>query len=118
MLVKKNAYDYGGDTFREWWKRDVDAMIAKDYNHPSVVMYSVGNEISELGTAEGQELCRKLADEVRRQDGTRAVTCGINLMLASMAAKARESTGRIRKERRTRTVPPLWIPCPPVPCSM
>ena len=88
-LVKKNAYDYGGDTFREWWKRDVDAMIAKDYNHPSVVMYSVGNEISELGTAEGQELCRKLADEVRRQDGTRAVTCGINLMLASMAAKGK-----------------------------
>ena len=67
----------------------MDAMIAKDYNHPSVVMYSVGNEISELGTAEGQELCRKLADEVRRQDGTRAVTCGINLMLASMAAKGK-----------------------------
>lgn len=70
-LVKKNACDYGGDTFREWWKRDVDAMISKDYNHPSVVMYSVGNEISEQGTAEGRNSAVSLP---RRFAGR--MTCG------------------------------------------
>lgn len=86
-LIHKNPYDHAGDTFLQWWKKDVDAMIGKDYNHPSVIMYSIGNEISELGTLEGQKLCKEISDYVRRADETRTVTCGINLMLASMAAK-------------------------------
>ncbi len=86
-LVHKNQYDHAKDTFQKWWKKDTDSMIGKDYNHPSVVMYSIGNEVSELGTTEGQALCREIADYVRQADQTRGVTCGINLMLASMAAK-------------------------------
>ena len=35
--------------FAEWWERDVEAMVAKDYNHPSVILYSIGNEIPETG---------------------------------------------------------------------
>ena len=88
-LIKKNSGDYGGDTFREWWQRDLDAMVRKDWSHPSVVMYSIGNEISDLGAAEGQEYCRKQAEFVKKTDPARAVTLGINLMLASMVAKGK-----------------------------
>lgn len=86
-LVHKNAHDHARETFLEWWKKDVDSIVGRDYNHPSVVMYSIGNEISELGTQEGQKLCQEIAEYVKSKDSSRAVTCGINLMLASMAAK-------------------------------
>lgn len=86
-LIHKNSYDYAKETFHEWWRKDTEAMVRKDYNHPSVIMYSIGNEISELGTMEGQELCKEIGDCVKKMDATRPVTCGINLMLASMASK-------------------------------
>lgn len=88
-LIHKNPYDQAKDHFKDWWQKDVDAMIGIDYNHPSVVMYSIGNEISELGTPEGQALCKEIARYVKEKDSARAVTCGINLMLASMAAKGK-----------------------------
>lgn len=86
-LIHKNPYDYADQAFRSWWKRDTASMIIKDFNHPSVVMYSIGNEISELGVPEGQALCKEIAEFVRENDSARVVTCGMNLMLASMAAK-------------------------------
>ncbi len=88
-LVHKNPYDYGNEQFRQWWKKDTEAMVIKDYNHPCVIMYSIGNEISELGTKEGQKLCGEMADYVRSMDGSRPVTAGINIMLAMMAAKGK-----------------------------
>ena len=44
----KSNYDYGL-YFQEWWEKDVTAMVRKDYNHPAVILYSVGNEIPEIG---------------------------------------------------------------------
>lgn len=88
-LIHKNPYDQANESFKSWWKRDVDSMIGIDFNHPSVIMYSIGNEISELGTQEGQALCAEIAGYVKEKDATRAVTCGINLMLAGMTAKGK-----------------------------
>ena len=51
----KIAFDYSL-AFPEWWERDVEAMVAKDFNHPSVIMYSIGNEILETGTPIGSDL--------------------------------------------------------------
>ena len=62
-------------------------MVIKNYNHPSVVMNSIGNEISELAMPEGQEYCKKLAVLARKLDPDKAVTMGVNLMLCSMSAK-------------------------------
>ncbi|MBR0450727.1 MAG: DUF4982 domain-containing protein [Oscillospiraceae bacterium] len=92
-IIHKNPGDYGGDTFREWWQLDTEAMIRKDWSHPSVVMYSIGNEISDLGAKEGQEYCKLQADFVRATDPSRAITLGINLMLASMVAKGKGMYG-------------------------
>ena len=95
-LIQKNPHDYGNKTFKQWWKNDVAAMISKDYNHPSVIMYSIGNEISELGLPEGQAMCREMTEYVRGLDNGRAVTLGINLMLATMAGKGKGLYGKDR----------------------
>ncbi|MBP6681940.1 MAG: DUF4982 domain-containing protein, partial [Halioglobus sp.] len=73
----KSAFDYSL-SFPEWWERDVEAFIAKNFNHPSVIFYSIGNEIPETGTPLGSEWGRKLAEKVRALDNTRFVTNGIN----------------------------------------
>lgn len=86
-LVHKNPYDYADQDFRAWWQQDLTAMVIKNYNHPSVVMNSIGNEISELAIPEGQEYCKKLAVLARKLDPDKAVTMGVNLMLCSMSAK-------------------------------
>ncbi len=69
----KNSEDYNLN-FNEWWKKDLDAMLLRDRNHPSIIMWSIGNEIYEAPDLLGQELAKKLADEVRKLDPTRPVT--------------------------------------------
>jgi beta-galactosidase len=73
----KTRYDYSF-YFQDWWERDLQAMVDKDYNHPCVIMYSIGNEITETATLEGVEYSRKLADKVRALDPTRYVINNIN----------------------------------------
>jgi beta-galactosidase len=77
----KTNYDYAAE-FPQWWAADLDSMVAKDFNHPSVIMYSIGNEIIEVGTPHGAAWARDLAEHVRRQDPTRLVTNGVNAFLA------------------------------------
>lgn len=77
----KTPYDYALD-FPQWWAADLTAMVEKDYNHPSVIMYSIGNEIVEVGTPHGAALARELAEHVRGLDPTRPVTNGVNAALA------------------------------------
>lgn len=79
----KTPYDYAAE-FPQWWQADLESMVAKDRNHPSVIMYSIGNEIAEVGTPHGARWARRLADHVRSLDPTRPVTNGVNAMLAIM----------------------------------
>ena len=60
-------------------------MVERDYNHPSVIIYSIGNEVSEVGTEEGIKLASEMTEFVRKLDGSRPVTCGINIMLTVWA---------------------------------
>lgn len=86
-LIHKNPHDYADADFKANWKRDLEAMIRKDYSHPSVIMYSIGNEISELGLKAGADMAKEMTRYVKGIDSTRPVTAGTNLMLAAMAAK-------------------------------
>lgn len=52
--IHKTKYDYAGQ-LADWWKQDLKDMVDKDYNHPSVIMYSTGNEVAE--TAQKKENC-------------------------------------------------------------
>ncbi|MEH7494758.1 glycoside hydrolase family 2 TIM barrel-domain containing protein [Neobacillus niacini] len=75
---KKNPYDYHL-YFEDWWKRDVVATIFRDRNHPSVIMWSIGNEIGERdGNSNGVQISEELCDFVKQLDPTRAVTNGVN----------------------------------------
>jgi len=60
--------------FNQWGQKDLEAMILRDRNHPSIIMWSIGNEIYEAPELLGQEIGQKLADEVRKLDPTRPVT--------------------------------------------
>lgn len=79
----KTPYDYAAE-FPQWWAEDLRAMVAKDRNHPSVIMYSIGNEIAETGTPHGARWARRLAEEVRALDSSRLVTNGVNAVLAAL----------------------------------
>ena len=73
----KNPYDYA-DIFAEEAEQWIAHMVAKDYNHPSVVMYSVGNEIQEAGTKQGSWINRSLCNKVHELDSTRYTTNALN----------------------------------------
>lgn len=68
--------------FDEWYEKDLTDFIHRDRNHPSVVMWSAGNEISEQYTEGGDKVLEKLVDIFHREDPTRPVTAGCDHMAA------------------------------------
>jgi beta-galactosidase len=72
----KNKYDYS-IWFDQWWKRDLDAMVLRDRNHPSVFMWSIGNEIVERAEPGAVETAIMLANAVKKTDPTRPITSAI-----------------------------------------
>jgi beta-galactosidase len=69
----KNPQDYHL-YFDASWKKDIDAMVFRDRNHPSIIFWSIGNEINERADAPGLALTKELIAEVKRLDSTRPVT--------------------------------------------
>ena len=76
--IHKTKYDYT-DYFDAWWQRDLADMVDKDYNHPSVILYSIGNEVAETSQRRGIELVARMRAHLNGLDDTRKVTCGINI---------------------------------------
>lgn len=82
--IRKNAYDYAVDFERDW-KKDVRCMVERDFNHPSVIMYSIGNELSEPAKKKGQEVAAEMRDFIRDIDSSRPVTAGMNVDILAFA---------------------------------
>lgn len=74
---QKNPDDYHL-YFNEWWQKDINSMVLRDRNHPSVIFWSIGNEVPERGNAEGAVLARTIANYLRSLDPTRPVTAAVN----------------------------------------
>lgn len=70
---RKTDYDYAM-YFDTWWQRDVEAMVQRDRNHSSIIMWSIGNEVIERKKPEAVEIAKMLADCVHKNDPTRPVT--------------------------------------------
>ena len=73
---KKNKYDYSKD-FAKWHQQDLEAMIVRDRNHPSVFMWSIGNEIREQFDSSGIALTKEMVAIIKALDTTRPVTSAL-----------------------------------------
>lgn len=76
--IHKTEHDYV-DYFNDWWHQDLIDMVEKDYNHPCVVLYSTGNEVSETAQKRGIALTKEMTDFLHELDDSRPVTCGVNI---------------------------------------
>lgn len=76
--IHKTEHDYV-DYFDDWWHQDLTDMVEKDYNHPCVVLYSTGNEVSETAQKRGIALTKEMTDFLHGLDDSRPVTCGVNI---------------------------------------
>jgi beta-galactosidase len=73
----KNPSDYQL-YFNDWWQRDIESMVFRDRNHPSIIMWSTGNEIPDRAKPEGIATSQMLTDYIHKLDSTRPVTNGVN----------------------------------------
>ena len=76
--IHKTEHDYV-DYFSDWWHQDLTDMVEKDYNHPCVVLYSTGNEVSETAQKRGIALTKEMTNFLHGLDDSRPVTCGVNI---------------------------------------
>jgi beta-galactosidase len=72
----KTPFDYSV-YFNDWWQRDIEAMVLRDRNHPSIIIWSIGNEIIERKKPEAVETAKMLANCIRKNDPTRPITSGM-----------------------------------------
>ena len=71
----KNGYSR---FYKNWWGRDLQNLVMANRLHPSIVMWSIGNEISEQGAKEGNRMAREMQNFVHFLDPTRPVTSGMD----------------------------------------
>lgn len=74
---KKNKFDYYKE-FPQWHRKDLEHMVLRDRNHPSIIMWSIGNEIREQFDSSGLTLTKELVQIVKNLDTTRPVTCALS----------------------------------------
>ena len=86
---KKSVADYGGKLWRQFHEDDLRNMVDRDFNHPSVILYSIGNEVSEPSRPEGVEATKEMISLLHTLDRNRLVTAGFNLMIIYNASKGK-----------------------------
>ena len=76
-VIPKLQHDYSFD-FLNHYKSDIECIVNRDYNQPSVIMYSIGNEVTDPTKDEGIKVEKNLIDCFYKCDPTRPTTIGYN----------------------------------------
>jgi len=75
--IGNNPHDYHL-YFDQWWQGDIESMVMRDRNHPSVIIWSIGNEIRDMENPKVIEVAKMLGDHIRRLEPTRPVAAAVN----------------------------------------
>lgn len=105
--IHKTKHDYASYMEKNW-RTDLADMVDKDFSHPSVIMYSTGNEVAETGQKKGIHLTKEMTEYLHRIDGTRSVTCGVNIffnLLYAMGFGVYSDEKSAREEKRAGKAP-------------
>jgi beta-galactosidase len=82
--IGKDAAPFGFQNyFKDWHEREITDMVLRDRNHPSIIFWSIGNEIKEQwfpGSTNGGEIARELVSTIKRYDATRFTTSAFNFV--------------------------------------
>ena len=101
MLVINEAFDMWNtpktpddyaNYFKDWWQIDLTTVIQRDFNHPSVIMWSIGNEITEIIDSLGYEYSQKLTDFAKSLDTSRPITGAMPFHIPLMRGKKWDTT--------------------------
>ncbi|MGF7030964.1 beta-galactosidase [Paenibacillus mucilaginosus] len=105
FLVVDEAFDkwkslYYAELFDEWWQADLEAMLLRDRNHPSIFLWSVGNEVEQQGQDSMLEMLDLLVKHCHTVDPTRPVTCALephNWPMSLRSGTVEEKVAHTRK---------------------
>lgn len=103
----KNKYDYQIE-FEEWHEKDLSCMVLRDRNHPSVVMWSIGNEVPDQSSDVGPALAREMIDLCHKLDPTRLVTSGNDRIIADDNPASEEFLAQFENDIVGYNYPDRW----------
>ncbi|WP_263706876.1 glycoside hydrolase family 2 TIM barrel-domain containing protein [Shouchella tritolerans] len=94
-VAGRKSFDYHL-FFEKYWEEDLETFVKRDFNHPSIIMWSIGNEVEERnGSSDGYVWSKRLADKIKELDSSRAVTASACSLMSEYASMTTVVDGNV-----------------------